>query len=460
MTSQNILKLALKEMFQVNTPFNVKNVPNKMKSRFAGQPDHLSICFWMWALFNSISDEDYPAYADRVLREIRDRGFNCVRMDDGAGLICDINGKPRGPINWHLQAGPYQVGRQSPGVGSGLIPNRLLIFCKAAQKYGIKLILSSWYYLHTNWQLDETINAELFEEIPTMADKIRYFTEEHNRILQLLRENNLLEVVAFVELCNEFEILKFVFTNTFGVTPEEAAEWRPLLEIAYECMKKANPELLFAYDTPNPGPCRELIPRNVDILNFHYYYMQGPLYRMLDIMLKPVQHDVDYPPEISRFLKKDRLHYEDVVRERSRFTKIRSGYDWIQRIMLFNSLDPDKIPELEKILSDQFDENQGNFIANLKRSLAGVTEIRDEVLPGAPLVMGEGVSCCTSDKILFEERSEKFWNFLEWQALFLRESGLWGTVVRTGSSPVDISWNMCAESFRKANELFLNGKEL
>ena len=438
--------------------FTTSNVPDRMKDRFSGQPDHLTICFWMWALFNSVSDEDYPAFADRVMREIRDRGFNCVRMDDGAGLFCDINGKPRGLINWHLQAGPYQATRQKPGEGSGLIPKRLLIFCKAAEKYGIQLILSSWYYLHTNWHLEEPVNAELFEGLSTMADKIRYFTEEHNRVLHLLRENDLLHVIAFVELCNEFEILKFVFTNTFDVTPEEAAEWRPLLEKAYDCMKKANPELLFAYDTPNPWPCRELIPRNVDILNFHRYYIQGALYRMLDIMLKPVQHDVDYPPEIARFLKKDRVHYEDVVRERSRFTKIRSGYDWIQRIMLFNSLDPEKMPELEKILSDKFDENQEKFITGLKNSVADVIKIRDEVLPGAPLVMGEGVSICTSEKLLFEEHSDKYWKMLEEQSLFLRESGVWGTVVRTASCPTDVSWNMREKSFRKVNELFLNGE--
>ena len=240
--------------------FHVSRVPDRMKDRFSGQPDHLSICFWMWALFNSVSDEDYPGFADRIMREIRDRGFNCVRMDDGAGLICDINGVPRGPVNWHSPVGPWQGYRQDPGEGNGLISKRLLFFCKAAEKYGIKLILSSWYYLHTNWNLEESINAELFEGLTTMADKIRYFTEEHNRVLRLLRENNLLHVIAFIELCNEFEILKFVFTNTFGVTPEEAAEWRPLLEKAYECMKKANPELLFAYDTPNPWPCRELIP--------------------------------------------------------------------------------------------------------------------------------------------------------------------------------------------------------
>jgi len=440
--------------------FNVNAVPERMKDRFAGKPDCLTICFWMWPLFNSVSDEEYPAFADRVMREIRDRGFNCVRMDDGAGLICDISGKPRGPVNWHLQAGPYQATRQKPGAGSGLIPKRLLIFCKAAEKYGIKLILSSWYYMHTNWHLEETINAELFDGLPTAADRIRYFTDEHNRILELLRENGLLQVVAFVELFNEFDNMKFTLTgNTAGITLEEAAEWRPLLEAGYDTLKHNHPELLFAYDSHTPRMMKDLIPRNADILNFHYYYMWFSLYGWLDQSLSGrTQNDIVFPPETEYFLRKDRPTYEDIVRERSRFTKIRNGFEWTPRMLLYNSLDPEKIPELEQQLSKKFEEKYADFIPYLKDGLASVIKIRDEVLPGAPIVMGEGTTCCTCDKVLFEEHCDRFWSLLEEQALCMREYGLWGTVVRTGCYPLDVSWNMRADSFRKINELFRNGK--
>ena len=440
--------------------FRIADVPERMRDRFAGQPDHLAICFWMWALFNSVSDEDYPAFCEKVMLEIRARGFNCVRMDDGAGLICDVDGNPRGPVNWHRPVGPYQGGRQSPGEGSGLISKRLLVFCRAAAKHGIKLILSSWYYLHTHWHLEECVNAELFDRLPTVADKIRYFTAEHNRVLQLLRENGLLHVVAFVELCNEFDILKNVFVGQFvKITPEEAAEWRPLLEEAYDTMKRANPELLFAHDSWTAWMRKDLVPRNVDILNFHYYYFWSALYGMLDQVLTCERGDVEYPPEVAYFLKKDRLHYDDVVRARTRYTKLRTGYDWNQRIMLYNSLDPEKIPELERRIAETFAANRDACMQKLREGVANVIAIRDEVLPGAPIVMGEGTSCCTSEKVLFEEHSDAFWEALEEQAMFLRASGLWGSVVRTGSAPVDVSWNMRADSFRKVNELFLHGRE-
>ena len=315
--------------------------------------------------------------------------------------------------------------------------------------------------MHTNWYLEESVNAELFEGLPTVAGRIAYFTEEHNRILRLLRENGLLHVVAFVELFNEFENLKYTLTPEAGkITPEEAAAWRPLLEDAYACLKRENPEILFAWDSSTPWMRKDLIPRNADVLNYHHYYMWGALYGWLDRSLATGRlKDTEFPPEIACFLRKDRPSREDIVRARSRWGKIRAGFEWTPRMMLFNGLDPAKIPEVEKRIADSFDENRASFMGKLKEGLDIVMKIRDEILPGAPVVMGEGTSCCTCDKILFEEHSDAFWKMLEEQALLLRGNGLWGTVVRTGSAPVDISWNMRAESFRKVNLLFLNGAE-
>jgi len=439
--------------------FNVDSVPERMRARFAGQPERLAICFWLWALFDSVSDEDYPAFADRCMREVKERGFNCIRMDDGAGLFCDTRGVPRGPIRWHLQAGPYQATRQKPGAGSGLIPKRLLELCRAADKHGIRLIFSSWYYLHTNWHLEESINAELFDGLPTMADKIRYFTEEHDRVLRLLRENGLLHVVAFVELFNEFDCMNYTITGIKS-TPEQIAEWRSLLEAAYDRLKRNHPELLFAYDSFTTRMRKELIPRNVDVLNFHDYYMWFPLYGWLDKSISgEIQNDADFAPEITCFMRKDRPHCEDIIRERSRYTKIRNGLEWIPRMVIYNSLDPEKIPELERRIAERFEAGYDDLLSRLKAGVAEVTGIRDEVLPGVPLVMGEGVSCCTCEKVLFEERSDKFWRLLEEQALILRESGLWGTLVRTADNPGDVGWKMRADSLRKINRLFLNGKE-
>ena len=64
--------------------FRTSNVPDRTKARFAGQPDHLTICFWMWALFNSVSDEDYPAlvkkWQDRLAQKGRVRRMAIVAL--------------------------------------------------------------------------------------------------------------------------------------------------------------------------------------------------------------------------------------------------------------------------------------------------------------------------------------------------------------------------------------------
>jgi len=296
--------------------------------------------------------------------------------------------------------------------------------------------------------------------LPTMADKIRYFTEEHDRVLRLLRENGLLHVVAFVELFNEFDCMNYTITGIKS-TPEQIAEWRSLLEAAYGRLKRNHPELLFAYDSFTPRMRKELIPRNVDVLNFHHYYVWFPLYGWLDKSVSgEIPKEEDFAPEITHFLRKDRPHCEDIIRERSRYTKIRNGLEWIPRMVIYNSLDPEKIPELEQRIAERFEAGYADILLRLEEGVAGVIKIRDEVLPGVPLVMGEGTSCCTSEKLLFEEHSDKFWQLLEKQAAILRERGLWGTVVRTGSSPVDVSWDMRADSYRKVNRIFLNGEPI
>lgn len=42
-----------------------------------------------------------------MVREHVARGFNCIRLDDGAGLMHDFDGNPRGPIRMGNAFGPY-----------------------------------------------------------------------------------------------------------------------------------------------------------------------------------------------------------------------------------------------------------------------------------------------------------------------------------------------------------------
>ncbi|MDD5729348.1 MAG: hypothetical protein PHV59_12370, partial [Victivallales bacterium] len=57
----------------------------------------LTIVFPIWGLHDTGSGGAYHD-PDRFVRETAERKFNCIRLDDGAGLIHDANGRRRGPV--------------------------------------------------------------------------------------------------------------------------------------------------------------------------------------------------------------------------------------------------------------------------------------------------------------------------------------------------------------------------
>ena len=58
-------------------------------------------------------------------------------------------------------------------------------------------------------------------------------------------------------------------------------------------------------------------------------------------------------------------------------------------------------------------------------------KLRDEVFPGIPLVLGEGVSYCADHRLRWEERRDASWEVVEHDARAYRDHGSWGAVART-----------------------------
>ncbi|MDD3155330.1 MAG: cellulase-like family protein, partial [Victivallaceae bacterium] len=199
-------------------------------------PCRLTISFPVWALQNT---EPGGAYADldRFVREHVERGFNCIRFDDGAGLIHDAAGRlcRSVPI---VEPYPGAMGeiRQSWCTGNGGecdLFGRLVALLEAAKKYDVFVILSSWYYLHTYWYCgDQLRNGELHALDP--HERFRYFGEELDRILTELRHRGLLDRVAAAEVFNEADGLPFIngYDGVNHLSVEERRKFRAKHEAA------------------------------------------------------------------------------------------------------------------------------------------------------------------------------------------------------------------------------------
>lgn len=410
----------------------------------------LAISFWIWGPFDCGEDSVYHDCEARM-KELRERGFNCVRMESGAGFLYAPDGSERGTVTLHSPFGKY-----SPLIRQMIVTKettfnakeRLLKMFRAADKYDVSIILSSWYYLHTNWFVDEDFNAPLFA-LPA-EEKMRYFARELNAILALLRENGLVHRVAFAELFNEIDGTDF--GGLYGnFAAGQAERIRRMHEETIDWLKERNPDVAFACDICSwGGVCT--VPRNVDVINYHNYYM-WPVYDCLEQgQVGKSEGEILIAPEKEKYFGA-RVTIAEVDRERR--MNLRTGRDWSSRVALYASLDPAAFPEAEKLLEANLARNADVYLAVLRERMTALKTLRDAFCPQARLVMGEGVTYCAHNGLLFEEKSRLYWETVRKGLGILKSLGFSGSVVRTTSGPEDPSWNMNAADYRELNAYFL-----
>lgn len=417
--------------------------------------EKLTVCFMIYGLYAE-DGRDFYDDVDRIFREAKERGFNCVRFDDGAGLLCDPDGRARGPVTIRPPFGKYtHVVRQSDPIARVMrvdVCARLLKIFAAAKKHGLKLIPSSWYYLHTNWLTDDAINRELFG-LPTER-KIAYFGEELDRVLTLARENGYIDRIAFAEIFNEFDGLPFAGEYKNDLSAEENAHLRACHEAAVDRLRAHHPDVKFGYDSASAYSDTGMMPRNVDVWNCHSYYL-WPIYEKNfegNVVCRSLE-EIPYSEKTRAYLREDRTKVGDVAREMG--GAVRTGGDWPRRIALYSSIADEKMPALEDLLEKAMIAEGEDYFAGLARAVDHAVGRRDALLPGADLVLGEGVTYCASNYLHWEEHSDRYWEMLLRQAALLRDKGFSGTVVRTTACPEDPSWDCRADDMKKVNEMFL-----
>lgn len=406
-------------------------------------PDKLTIAFVLWALFDTAGKTAKYHDIDKMVREHVERGFNCIRIDCGAGLTHDLNGNPRGEIDIDSCYGEYDNTLRQFGVygdgGKCDVLSRLIALCESAKKHGVYLILSSWYYLHTFWchPANDSICKELFDIPP--HDRFMVFAKLHHYILTELEKRQLDDCVAFIEIFNEADGLRFVngYGNENDLSEEEIYSFRQDHENAIAWLKERHSKMLFAFDSYSPWADARQMPRNMDVYNFHGYYMWG----IYDDVLR------NHPELLS-----GTATAEDVAATRS--GRLPSTNDWYDRAAVYSNLDSQKLPEFERLLEEQLQNNFDRYLSEtddyLQKALENV-----KPFPNVRIVFGEGVSYIGSKALVWEEKSEKYWSLVEKATRKFSEAGFWGSVVRTCCGPEDPCWDMCKEQLKRVNSVFL-----
>lgn len=404
-------------------------------------PKKLTICFELWLPYGGTP---YSPYYDieKVMIEHKERGFNCIRMDSGAGLTHDINGNRRGPFTVadKLGFGKYEVKIRQQNVmepGSKVdLMERVIEICEKAKKHGIYIMLSSWYYLHGFWfqNGDDPTLKELFE-IP-MHQRITYFAKYLHYIIKELEDRGLADVLVSSEIFNEINDLPF--TVDIGgqsvVSAEELAEFTAEHERALEFLQKEHPDQIFAYDSGNPCHEEGRLTKNMQAYIFHTYYMWG-------------MYDRVYPahPE----WQKGGVTIEDVAKERD--GRRPATPDWYDRVARSYNFSKEDLPEIENTLEQYLLEHYDEFKEDMLIYLDAAVKNAN----GLPLLCGEGVTYVASKEMLWEEKSDTFWKMIDEMIDAYKKAGVWGTILKTCLGIEDPSWYECPERIKRANERFL-----
>lgn len=408
-------------------------------------PRRLAISFPIWGLL-SFDEKDVYADLDRFVREHAERGFNCIRLEGFAGLTHDREGRRRGAVAMGPAFGDFDIlmkqmvteGRH----GSCDLMERLLQLFEAARKYNVFIILSSWYYLHTFWMVEEPgVNDEMFA-IPPL-ERFAVFARYLHYILVELEERGLDRQLAFAEIFNEADGLPFVdgYGHAKGRTKEELHQFRRAHSQAIAWLREQHPQLLFAFDSYTYWADENQIPETMQVYNFHNYYMWN------------VYSAMERDEALNAELLLGKYTEQDV--RKTREGKYPAAEDWYRRDWYYNELNPEKIGLAEAFLAKYLAEHLEDYRKRMRDSVDHITAFAKAHFPDVPLVTGEGATYCGSRLLLWEDRDEHYWRLVEEATLAYKKAGLWGMIPRTCCGPEDSLWQSNPERFRRINELFL-----
>lgn len=408
-------------------------------------PRRLTISFPIWGLMHTYEESVY-ADLDRFVKEHVERGFNCMRLESFAGLTHDIHGNLRGKVAMGPAFDDFDIlmrqmitnGRH----GTCDFMERMIQLFEAAQKYNVFIILSSWYYLHTYWMVEEPgVNEEMFA-IPPL-ERFQVFARYLHYILCELEQRGLDDRIAFAEIFNEADGLPFVDgygkRNQLSVT--ELHRFRRAHGEAIAWLRQKHPQLLFAFDSYTYWADEDQIPVTMQVYNFHNYYVWNAYAAM------------EKNAQINQEILMGKYTEADI--RRTREGRIPAAEDWYTREWYYNDLDPEKMDRAEAFLKEYLANHMEDYRKRLHDSIRHMRTFADQHFPGVPLVTAEGTSYCGSKLLLWEEHDENYWKLVEEATLAYKKAGLWGMIPRTCCGPEDRLWREEPQKFRQINELFL-----
>ena len=296
--------------------------------------ERLAIAMWDFSwLVRRQGEEDEYADWDRVLDQLADRGYNCVRIDAFPHLVAaGPDGRRSERFRILPQTRHFMWGNHEPVV---VEPRpALLEFVTKARDRGVKVALSSWFNANESGR---------FSSVVEPADYARVWRET----LDLLDGEGLLGNVAWVDLCNEFPAPLGTPPNSyrriFGSDPPNVIplvrRWEQgrrrfvasFMDEAISPLRAAHPSLRYtfsflAWGASNVRAAAELA--SLDVVDAHVWLTDSPAFAwrsgfamrvgliMLPWVMSPRRASAVHAPVARRAYGRDKRGWQRVLSER------------------------------------------------------------------------------------------------------------------------------------------------
>lgn len=341
-------------------------------------PDHLprklSINLWVWNWIVAATPGEPYDDLERCVLELKQRGFNTIRVETGLNWAFRLDGRPRGAMEF----GPNIAGHgwncslfNARGGGRHDVLERLIHLFELARRHGLWVILSSWEYQDSSpFVADPGIRAEIFS-IPE-EHRFMHLAEQHDRLLNILKARGLEKHLAFVEVHNEVDASKF----------PRGTESKRLHQEAVALLRDHHPEVLISGDFSVHDYA--IIPENVQVFDQHVY--AGLRWYWDDLYGRTVWSK-DFDPAnprslepLHRVLKDDFVPWDEYMKPAANINSF-----WRPIMWLFDNLDNAR---WDLWAAERFEEWKDRIWAEARRLVAeDAQEARRRKLP---LVLDEG----------------------------------------------------------------------
>jgi len=416
---------------------------NSILKRNPGQlpghlPKKLSITFFYSNWLCSVPGSPF-ADIENCFRGMKERGFNTARVGVGLNYIFTPNGNPRGKMEFEWGTN-CSINHSIERID---VMERLIHLLELARRHKVWIILTSWEYQDSSCVSDPTVRAEM-SSIPH-ENRFMHLAEHHDRLLAILKDKQLAENVAFVEIHNEPEYSDF---------PQGAAS-KGLHEQAIAMLRERHPDILFSADFASHN--YSIVPDNAQVFDQHIYAGSGWHTNLYDQTVNNEQVDPQNPrafEPLRRVLKeKDVISWDEFMAanwKMGRDDKVASE-KWRRMGWMFANLD---IARWDDFMAESFKEWKSIIWEKALKIFD--EDAREGKRRGLPMVLDEGGYFNPPPQSQWELTPDGL-SLLELFADLAIKYDYWGFMPGTYSGPRHILWREKPEWLKQINERFQSG---